>query len=61
MPMEGSCWVSALPQTPEQRARDAVRFVKVALIDGHLTNISISMILVELKRRGLLLTNGERE
>ena len=40
-------------QPPESRARDAMKFVRVSLDDGYLTNISISMILVELQRRGL--------
>lgn len=46
------------PRSPEQRARDALKFVKVVLVDGHLTDISISMILVEMKRKGLVLSNG---
>ena len=61
MPLEGSCWVSSSLEhrTPEARARSALKFVKVATVDGHLTDISISMILVEMKREGLVLTNGE--
>lgn len=63
MPLEDSCWVSSLleDRTPEQRARDAMKFVKGAMVDGHLTDITISMILVEFKRNGVRLTNGERK
>ena len=63
MPIEGNCWVSSVlePRTPERRARDAMKFVKVAMVDGYLTDISISMILVELKRHGIVLTNGDRK
>lgn len=60
MPLEDNVWVSSLSATPEARARQAMKFVRVALVDGYLTDISISMILVELKRRGVSLTNGER-
>lgn len=57
MPFEGNCWVSSLlePRSPEARAREAMKFIKVATVDGHLTDISISMILVELKRDGITL------
>lgn len=44
------------PRTPESEARFAMKFVKVATVDGHLTDISIAMILVELKRQGVRLT-----
>ncbi len=47
-------WLSPLP-SPERWAREGMKFVKVKTVDGHLTDISISMILVELKRRGLKL------
>lgn len=50
-----SVWMSPLP-APEARAREAMKFVRVALVDGHLTNTSISMILVELKRRGIVIS-----
>lgn len=61
MPLEGNCWVSSILErrSPETRAREAMKFVKVALVDGHLTDISIAMILVELKRHGVKLTNGD--
>jgi hypothetical protein len=36
-----------------------MKFVKVATVDGYLTDISISMILVELKREGVKLSNGD--
>lgn len=57
-------WLSPLP-APESRAREAMKFVRVSLVgesghSGQLTDISISIILVELKRRGLTLSNGER-
>lgn len=60
--LEDSCWVSSpfAPQSPEAAARSAMKFVKVATVDGYLTDISISMILVEMKRMGLRITNGER-
>lgn len=63
MPIEGNCWVSSAfePRSPERSARDAMKFVKVVLVDGYLTDISISMIMVELKRRGVKLSNGTRE
>lgn len=51
--LEGNIWVSSLPSTPEARARSAMKFVRVSLVDGYLTDISISMLLVELKRRGV--------
>lgn len=47
-----SVWTSPLP-SPEARAREALKFVRVSLKDGYLTDISISMLLVELKRRGI--------
>jgi hypothetical protein len=44
-------------QTPEERAEDAIKFVRVSLTqEGYLTDISARMILVELKRRGLVAT-----
>ena len=38
-----------------------MKFFKVATVDGYLTNISISMILVELKREGVKISNGDRD
>jgi hypothetical protein len=44
------------PKTPEGQARFALKFVRVSTVDGHLTDISIAMILVELKRQGVRLS-----
>lgn len=57
--LENNCWVSSPfePKPPEGRAREAMKFVKVALANGYLTDISIAMILVEMKRRGLKITS----
>ncbi len=46
--------------TAEQLARHAMKSVNVVTVDGHLTDISISMILVELKRNGVAFRQGER-
>lgn len=59
--LENSCWVSP-GATPESRAREAMKFVRVSLAgesarNGTLTDISISLILVELKRSGLRITD----
>lgn len=59
MALEQSCWVSPTP-SPEARAREAMKFVRVSLVGesgraGYLTDISISMILVELKQRGIII------
>ncbi len=55
MNLDYGCWVSP---SPEARAREAMKFVRVSLNDGYLTDISISMLLVELKRRGLVIAKG---
>jgi len=39
----------------ERRAIEAMKFVRVALKDGYLTDVSIAMLLVELERRGVKL------
>lgn len=56
----GASMVAYPADTPESRARDAMKFVRAVLIDGHLTDISISMILVELKRCGVKLAHTPR-
>ena len=43
-------------ETPESKTREAMKFVRVALVNGHLTDISIAMILVELRRSGVVLS-----
>ncbi len=40
----------------EQRAMDAMKSIRVSLDDGHLTDMSIAMILIELKRQNLKIT-----
>ena len=57
IPDSESVWMSQIP-SPETQAREAMKFVRVSLVDGYLTDISISMILVELKRRGIKLTRS---
>lgn len=49
----GAGMIAFPADTPESRARGAMKFVKVATVDGYLTDISLSMILVELKRCGV--------
>lgn len=50
----------------DDRARQALRFVKVGLTEGgYLSEVSIAMLMVELRREGILLmdaslTNGEQ-
>lgn len=58
--LEENVWVSVMPSTPEARARSAMKFVRVALVDGYLTDISISMLLVELKGSGVELRSPPR-
>jgi hypothetical protein len=41
----------------ERRVRDSLKFVRVSLENGHLTDVSISMLLVELYREGLKITH----
>lgn len=42
-----------------QRARRALKFVRVSLEDGYLTDVSISMLIVELGQRGLKIVDAE--
>lgn len=51
----GASMISYPADTPESRAREAMKFVRVALVNGHLTDISVSMILVEFQRCGVKL------
>lgn len=46
--------------TAEERLIRALKFVKVATKDGYLTNTSVAMILVELKREGVKIDLGPR-
>jgi len=55
IPDSESVWMSQIPP-PETQVREAMKFVRVSLVDGYLTDISISMILVELKCRGIKFT-----
>lgn len=54
-------------ETAEQKLIRALQFVKVQVDKsgpnrhGYLTDISVAMILVELRREGLTITNGIRE
>lgn len=54
-----------MTQAEKERVIRALKFVKVAVTpDGHLTDISVAMLVVEIERReanALLLTNGERQ
>lgn len=55
-------------ETTEQKLVRGLKFVKVAVQDqdtgrmahGYLSDVSIAMLLVEMKRNGLVVTNGER-
>lgn len=49
-----------LADTPtEERLVRALKFVKVALTkEGYLTDISVAMLMVEMKRQGLRISNG---
>ncbi len=47
--------------TEKERAIQALKFVKVQTARGYLTDISIAMILVEMERRGVVLSNGDRK
>lgn len=48
-------------EKPQASARDAMKFVKVETVDGYLTDISISMIMVELERRNLKIIREHRD
>lgn len=51
----------------EEKLIRSLKFVKVQVDDsgpnrsGYLTDISIAMLLVEMKRSGLVVSNGERQ
>jgi hypothetical protein len=53
-------------ETVEQKFIRSLQFVKVKVDEsgpdrnGYLTDISVAMILVKLRREGLTVTNGER-
>lgn len=53
-------------ETAEQKLINALKFVKVQVDDsgpnrsGYLTDISVAMLLVEMKRNGLTVSNGDR-
>ena len=57
----GASMIAYPPVTPESRAREALKFVRVSTNNGYLTDISISMLLVELKRSGVTLSLSCRE
>lgn len=52
-------------ETTEEKLIRALKFVKVQVDksgpnrNGYLTDISIAMLLIEMKRNGLVVTNGE--
>lgn len=46
--------------TAEERLIRALKFVKVATKNGYLTDISVAMILVEMKREGIRIDLGPR-
>jgi hypothetical protein len=53
-------------ETAEQKFIRSLQFVKVQVDNsgpnrhGYLTDLSVAMILVELRRNGLTITNGDR-
>jgi hypothetical protein len=53
-------------ETAEEKLIQALKFVKVQVDksgpnrNGYLTDISVMMLLVEMKRNGLVVTNGDR-
>lgn len=54
-------------ESAEEKLIRSLKFVKVQVDksgpdrNGYLTDVSVAMILVELKRNGLVVTNGTRE